>query len=202
VSDVVTVVAGLPRSGSSLMMRMLDVAGIPPTARAARGSYEDPRVMRLPEHARWFDACRGHSVKILDPHRHQPPTGFTYRAVFMERDSEQQARSQLKFLRLVAGVPLTGSPRAEIRRLAKSIERDTPIALRAMKSRGPVLRVRFELLIQAPAVVAAAVADFLECRDAAPAMAACVRSRSSDCLPGLLELSVLDELQGVEGLRR
>jgi hypothetical protein len=72
-SGFVTVVSGLPRSGTSLMMQMLAAGGIPPWAdekRAAdpsnpRGYLEFEAVKRLKTDRSWLPQVRGHAVKII-----------------------------------------------------------------------------------------------------------------------------------------
>jgi hypothetical protein len=69
----ITVVSGLPRSGTSLMMQMLAAGGIPPWTddhRAAdpsnpRGYLEFEAVKRLKTDRSWLPQARGHAVKII-----------------------------------------------------------------------------------------------------------------------------------------
>src|SRR5579871_4712916 len=71
--DYVTVVSGMPRSGTSLMMNMLDAGGLPILAdfrRPAdehnpRGYFEDERVRRLGQDSSWIDEARGRAVKVI-----------------------------------------------------------------------------------------------------------------------------------------
>ena len=70
---VTTIVAGLGRCGTSLVMRMLDVAGLPTI-----GGYPDwecPETQGLLETdpAAWRSAVDGQAVKLLDAHRWQLP---------------------------------------------------------------------------------------------------------------------------------
>ncbi len=94
---IITIVSGLPDSGSSHMMRLLHAAGLPlftdgspedPESRLDRG--EVATLMTKAEHS-WLAQAAGHAVKIpahllpfLPP---QPPgEGTRYRILFMERD--------------------------------------------------------------------------------------------------------------------
>ena len=71
-ADIV-VVSGLPRSGTSLMMQLLDAGGIAVvtdnlrTADAdnPRGYYEFEKVKRLKNDASWLPDARGKAVKIV-----------------------------------------------------------------------------------------------------------------------------------------
>ena len=71
--DYVTVVTGAPRSGTALMMRMLDAGGIPaltdghrpPDEHNPGGYFEYDPVKRLAEDASWLEAARGRAVKVI-----------------------------------------------------------------------------------------------------------------------------------------
>jgi len=67
-SNKIIIVSGLPRSGTSLMMMMLDAAGIPPMqdhireadADNPKGYYEYERVKKLPEgDTKWVGDAKG-----------------------------------------------------------------------------------------------------------------------------------------------
>ena len=105
--DYVTVVSGAPRSGTSLMMRMLEAGGIPaltdgqrpPDAHNPPGYFEYSPVKRLAEDASWMEAARGQAVKIIYPLLTYLPPRMSYRIVFMERDLEEVFASQRDMLR-------------------------------------------------------------------------------------------------------
>jgi hypothetical protein len=110
--DYVTVVSGAPRSGTSLMMRMLAAGGIPaltdgqrpPDGHNPHGYFEYSPVKRLAlgDAASWIEAARGQAVKIIYPLLTYLPPRMTYRVVFMERDLEEVFASQRDML-LVQG---------------------------------------------------------------------------------------------------
>lgn len=103
----ITVVSGLPRSGTSMMMKMLDAGGIPPiidNIRTAdednpKGYYEFERVKALDKgDTAWVADAVGKSVKVISALlRHLPPD-FEYRVVFMRRRLEESIESQKKML--------------------------------------------------------------------------------------------------------
>ena len=72
-SDFITVVSGLPRFGTSLMMQMLHAGGLPiltDKLRPAdesnpRGYFEFDPVKRLATDQSWLDRTKGHAVKII-----------------------------------------------------------------------------------------------------------------------------------------
>ena len=103
----VIVVSGLPRSGTSMMMRMLAAGGMRIVSDDRRradednpvGYYELERVKDLERGATdWVAGARGAAVKVVSPLlRHLPPR-FRYRVIFMERDLREVLASQRKML--------------------------------------------------------------------------------------------------------
>ena len=112
----VAVVSGLPRSGTSMMMRMLEAGGIAPFTDAERaadvdnpeGYYELERVKGLERDpdTRWVREARGRALKVISVLlRHLPPDN-AYRIVYMRRHLDEVVRSQDKMLgRLGTGGP-------------------------------------------------------------------------------------------------
>ncbi|MGA3026255.1 MAG: sulfotransferase family protein [Bryobacteraceae bacterium] len=106
VRDYITVVSGVPRSGTSLMMHMLEAGGIPaltdgvrrPDAHNPHGYFEYEPVKRLAADSSWMRAALGRAVKII--HRLLPhlPRGFEYRVVFMDRPLTEVFHSQREML--------------------------------------------------------------------------------------------------------
>jgi hypothetical protein len=106
VDDEIIIVSGLPRSGTSLMMQMLDKGGIPivtdhvRTADAdnPRGYYELERVKALKRDASWLPEVRGKAVKVISQLLYELPSNHRYRVIFMERDLDEVIPSQQKML--------------------------------------------------------------------------------------------------------
>lgn len=100
----VTVVSGLPRSGTSMMMQMLSAGGLEPLTDGARppdqsnekGYYEYARAKSLRRDSSWVSLARGKAVKIIAQLLPALPTGedCEYRVVFMERDLGEVVASQ------------------------------------------------------------------------------------------------------------
>src|SRR5258708_31928531 len=92
----ITIVSGLPRSGTSLMMQMLDNGGVPvvtDSIRAAdtdnpRGYYEFERVKKIKQDPSWPPEVRGKAVKMVCQLLYDLPPVETYRVISMERDLE------------------------------------------------------------------------------------------------------------------
>ena len=103
----IVVVSGLPRSGTSMMMRMLEAGGLPPLMDGLRapnddnplGYYEFERVKKLPEgDVGWLPEARGHAVKIIAALLPHLPDSATYRVLFMRRAMSEILASQRRML--------------------------------------------------------------------------------------------------------
>ncbi|HPM22933.1 MAG TPA: sulfotransferase domain-containing protein [Phycisphaerae bacterium] len=100
--DLVTIVSGLPRSGTSMMMRMLEAAGIPALVdniRAAdednpRGYYEFEPVKKTKEDPSWLKQAGGKVVKMVYRLLYDLPPDRTYYVVFMQRHLHEVIKSQ------------------------------------------------------------------------------------------------------------
>ena len=105
-SDAVTIVSGLPRSGTSMMMSMLEAGGLPPLVDGIRaadddnplGYYEFERVKKVKEDQGWLDEARGKVVKMVSTLLVDLPPRYTYRVVFMRRRLEEILASQQRML--------------------------------------------------------------------------------------------------------
>ena len=102
----VVVVTGLPRSGTSMVMQMVEAAGIAPfsdgereaDASNPRGYYEHERVKRLAHDAAWVAEADGQALKVVAPLLPSLPPGPRYRVVLIERDLGEVLRSQAAML--------------------------------------------------------------------------------------------------------
>ena len=105
--EFITVVSGLPRSGTSMMMKMLEAGGIPPMTdelRAAdednpKGYYEFERVKQMDQgDTSWVVGARGKVVKVISALLKHLPPGEQYRVVFVRRNMPEILASQRKML--------------------------------------------------------------------------------------------------------
>jgi LPS sulfotransferase NodH len=103
----IIIVSGLPRSGTSMMMKMLEAGGIPPLTdeiRTAdkdnpRGYYEFERVKKLDEgDVAWLDQAGGKAVKVISALLKHLPSGYTYKVIFMQRSMAEILASQRQML--------------------------------------------------------------------------------------------------------
>ena len=102
----VTIVSGLPRSGTSMMMRMLEAGGLPAitdAVRAAdvdnpRGYYEFEPAKKTKEDASWLEGADGKGVKMVYQLLYDLPSDRSYRVLFMRRAIEEVLDSQRAML--------------------------------------------------------------------------------------------------------
>jgi len=105
--DFVAVVSGLPRSGTSMMMRMIHEGGLPALTDGLRpadednpkGYYEFEPVKRTKQDPSWLEEATGKVVKMVHLLLLDLPLDRHYRLVFMKRKLEEVVRSQNVMLR-------------------------------------------------------------------------------------------------------
>jgi hypothetical protein len=111
----VTIVSGLPRSGTSLAMQMLRAGGVPvlsdalrpPDADNPHGYLEYAPVLRTATDASWLAQAHGKAVKVVYALLRQLPQGFEYRVLWMRRRLDEVIASQERMLAR-RGVPPEG----------------------------------------------------------------------------------------------
>lgn len=103
----VTVVSGLPRSGTSMMMQVLAAGGLEPFTDGRRradsdnprGYFEHEGATRLASDASWVPQARGKVVKVVAPLLPRLPEGEAYAVVMMRRDLDEVVASQRAMLK-------------------------------------------------------------------------------------------------------
>ena len=102
----IIIVSGLPRSGTSMMMRMLEAGGLAPfvdNIRTAdednpRGYYEFEKVKQLERDTSWLQDARGKVVKVISKLLQNLPPDYEYKIIFMHRKMEEILASQRQML--------------------------------------------------------------------------------------------------------
>ena len=162
-----TLVSGLPRSGTSVMMQMLAAGGMAvmtdqaraPDADNPRGYFEFEPVKTIQNDSSWLDQSAGKAVKMVHLLLMHLPAGRDYRVIFMRRDLDEVLASQRKMLdrKNRAGARL---PEAQLKALyEQQIGRVTSWLDAQPNIR--VLEVNYRQLIAQPAQIAAQVNAFL-----------------------------------------
>jgi hypothetical protein len=106
ISNAITVVSGIPRSGTSMMMQLLHAGGMPvlsdstrkPDADNPKGYFELEAVKHMAQDQSFLAQATGRAVKIVSELLKYLPTGYTYKILFMERHMGEILASQKKML--------------------------------------------------------------------------------------------------------
>ena len=103
----ITVVSGLPRSGTSMMMKMLEAGGLPllidnlriPDEDNPTGYYEFEPVKKLSQgDFNWLADAPGKALKVIAALLTHLPSAYTYQIIFMRRDMSEILASQRQML--------------------------------------------------------------------------------------------------------
>lgn len=162
------VVSGLPRSGTSMMMRMLEAGGLNPLTDNIRtadddnlqGYYEFERVKAMKDgDTAWVGEAQGKVIKVISALLESLPSDYQYKVIFMEREMMEILASQRKMLerRGKPGNPAEDGKFAEL--YGKHLEK-----VKAWLGGQPnmsVLYVRYNEMVADPAGYAEKVASFL-----------------------------------------
>ena len=100
----IVVVSGLPRSGTSLMMQVLEAHGFPifldtqrqPDRHNPKGYFEHQNVKQIAVNSDFLIDARGKAVKIVAPLVQRLPPHFHYKVIFMHRPTTEIIFSQEK----------------------------------------------------------------------------------------------------------
>lgn len=112
----IIIVSGLPRSGTSMMMKMLRAGGVLAVTDNIRtadidnpeGYFEFERAKKIKEDSSWLPEARGKVFKIVSLLLKDLPQGYKYKVVFIKRDLKESLASQAKMLARL-GAPQGGS---------------------------------------------------------------------------------------------
>ena len=105
-NSCVTIVSGLPRSGTSMMMRMLKAGGMDVVTDNIRqgdednphGYYEYEKVKFIQDNASWLTDLRGKAFKLVSMLLFHLPPDMDYRLIFMKRNLKEVIASQARML--------------------------------------------------------------------------------------------------------
>lgn len=169
-ADFITVVSGLPRSGTSLMMQMLQAGGMPVVSdgqRVAdadnpRGYLELEAVKKLKTDSSWLTTAHGHAVKVISMLLYELPATHSYRVIFMDRDMSEILASQHEMLARRAAA----TPDAEDATMRQHLERHLAKvhAWLAAQPNFRVLRCAYGELLRSPGGQLQRIATFLDAK--------------------------------------
>jgi tetratricopeptide (TPR) repeat protein len=166
----VVVVSGLPRSGTSMLMQMLEAGGLELLSDGKRGAdesnqrgyqeFEPVKSMGRNPASIWIEKAAGKAIKIVAPLLPYLPPGRPYRILFLERPLKQVLASQTAML---ARTGQQTSRRKERQLAAAFLQQVNNVGgvLQRHSETVQVLSLDYNGAIEAPAQAAARVNRFL-----------------------------------------
>lgn len=162
-------VSGLPRSGTSLMMQMLDAAGIPPKTDGEReadidntkGYYEWEEIKQIQtnRHLLDEDGLDKKAIKVVSALLRQMPYQHQYKVIFMTRPAEEVAASQKKMIDRLGTSGASQSDDELIENLVR--HRETVISWMEKNQRVQFIQVDYPSLVKSPETVIPEIIAFL-----------------------------------------
>jgi sulfotransferase family protein len=166
--EPIVIVSGLPRSGTSMMMKMLEAGGVPIMTDSIRtadvdnpkGYYEYERVKELEKETdkSYIRDGRGKALKVISFLLKELPDDNFYRIVFMRRDLGEVISSQNKML------DRRGESSIDDDEMMAEAYRNHLAAVRILarkRSNFEILEVRYDAAVKQPKDAARAVNQFL-----------------------------------------
>ena len=166
--EPIIIVSGLPRSGTSMAMKMLEATGLEIVSDGIRtadednpkGYYELERVKDLAkEHDfSWLADAKGRAIKIISYLLKELPADHNYKVLFMRRDLSEVLASQQKMLHRRGETSET-----EDERMVELYENDLWKANYLLKHQPQFdyLDVHYRQVLEEPLQAAAAINEFL-----------------------------------------
>jgi hypothetical protein len=164
---MITIVSGLPRSGTSLMMQMLVAGGMPALSdgeRVAdtdnpRGYLEWERIKQLPQDPACIAEAEGRVVKVISRLLLSLPAGHEYRVIFMQRPLPEVLASQDEMMKR-RGTFKGANPAIMSAAFEKHLRE--VYAWMDSKTNVKALRIPYHDVLSRPKEIAASVTEFLQ----------------------------------------
>ena len=165
--NFVTIVSGLPRSGTSMMMQAIHAGGMAAVtdnirksdSDNPRGYYEFEPVKKTKEDPSWVQHATGKVVKMVYRLLYDLPADYEYRIIFMNRSIEEVLLSQKKMLERIgkkgadiADEKLSGLFKSELEKIYKWIDTQPNFS---------ILSVNYRDAVESPLAQCSIVNDFL-----------------------------------------
>jgi LPS sulfotransferase NodH len=180
-NDSVIIVSGLPRSGTSMMMKVLAAGGLEvltdnlrsPDENNPKGYYEFERVKKMPDgDLAWVKEARGKVVKIISALLQYLPLEYNYKIIFMRRNIDEILASQRQML-IRAGKPDSQNGDQQMAELFSKHLRQVEMWL-ANQPKMEVLYISYNETLRDPSANIARVNQFLDVKLKIPAMEAVI----------------------------
>lgn len=165
---MIHIVSGLPRTGTSMMMRILHTGGLAALTDNVRqadsdnpkGYFELEKVKQIKQDASWLQEAEGKVFKMVSMLLLDLPTDRDYKIVFMRRDIDEILASQRRMLENM-GNAKPQPPDEQMARLFESHLQQVDRYLQ-QQPRMQVLHVRHRDVISSPLPQVERIAQFLE----------------------------------------
>jgi hypothetical protein len=165
---MITIVSGLPRSGTSLMMQMLAAGGVPVLSDGERradtdnpkGYLEWERVKQLPKNPALIAEGEGKAVKVISQLLLALPMTHEYRIIFMQRPLPEVLASQEEMLKRRGTQDPSVDP-AVIKQAFQNHLYEVNTWMNG-KANVSVLRLPYHRVLEEPRAVAEEIAAFLK----------------------------------------
>src|ERR1700687_5966338 len=165
---MITIVSGLPRSGTSLMMQMLAAGGVPILSDGERradidnprGYLEWERIKQLPKDPACIAEAEGKAVKVISQLLLSLPPQHEYLVIFMQRPLPEVMASQDEMLRRRG----TFDPAAENSCGARAFQGHVSDVYGWLngKPHVKVSRVQYHAVLREPKETAESIPEYLE----------------------------------------
>jgi hypothetical protein len=167
--EPITVVSGLPRSGTSMLMKMVEAGGLTVMTDSQRtadvdnpkGYFEFERIKDLEKETdkSYVRQARGKALKVISFLIKDLPADNDYRVIFMRRDLEEVLTSQNKMIQRLETDDASASHEA-----MKEAYRNDIVRTRLLCKKRPnfeLIEVNYSAAVENPAATARAVNAFL-----------------------------------------
>jgi hypothetical protein len=165
VEPPVIVVSGLARSGTSMMMRMLEAGGVAVLSDGIRradldnphGYYEFEAVKGLEYDVSWVPRAKGKAVKVIHRLLQYLPSTIHYKVVFMRRQLDEVVASWNEMVRP------SGQTVAAVARFTRQLRRELHDAEKWLSNQNnlDVLYVNYNLTLNDAEIAAVRIREFL-----------------------------------------
>ena len=164
----IIIVSGLPRSGTSMMMRMLAEGGLPvitdelrrPDSDNPKGYFEFETVRQMSEGSvEWLESSGGKAVKVISALLEYLPPSYAYKIIFLERDVHEILASQRKMLMNRNEKEMGNEAEIEVQ-IQKHLSAMKPWLVRQPNME--VLYVNYNSLMAKPESLCGQITEFLE----------------------------------------
>ena len=167
--EPITVVSGLPRSGTSMLMKMVEAGGLTVMTDSQRtadvdnpkGYFEFERIKDLEKETdkSYVRQARGKALKVISFLIKDLPDDNDYRIIFMRRDLDEVLTSQNKMIQRLETDDASASHEA-----MKEAYRNDIVRTRLLCKKRPnfeLIEVNYSATVENPAATARAVNAFL-----------------------------------------